>query len=468
MNRLASPEQSAETQAEFDALGVELVDLQTQIAALHGALAAGYDAKLDGELDALRARRTARLLEWAEMALRWQLDGGVVALTDVDEDDDDDETLHAYDDDPGSILDSVVLGPAFTGNAGSGSVESGSLRQVERAQGVVRRLSPPKPAPTAERWFDEANQLHQELLSIGGWGDFPRGLQHTLTAHFAARLRRLQDDAPAQVKVVVQLQLKKDFARLGQFSAEFQPGWVAGLGRHNPPEHGNWTEDADVAWQKLCRDLGALTMDAEMASLNPEVALRELDELLATGADSTRIRRAAIRALNAGVASDDPRLARLLVPHLEALAGDKGLKRLRKAVRAAATVDTPVPDSEPPGVVLPEDWPFWSVTRGKVGVIVGGDPREAARERIHQAFDFNTLAWESADIRGVQRLAERVHGGGIDVVLLLARFISHKATDVLVPALREANIPWAMVRRGYGVVAIQQALERYLAERGEG
>lgn len=454
----------------FAILGAELVEIQHRIAALHGQLAADYDPTAEAELDTLRREREEKLYAWARRALQWQLDGGVVTLHGavadglvVDEDDDDDETLHGEEADPGgSILDSVVLGPAWTT---SGPVELGSLERVERAQAVLARLPPPRPAPLGEAWFEEANAVHRELLDVGVWSSFPRGVQHALTGHLAARLRRLQDDAPAQVKVVIQLQLKKDFARLGQFSGDHQPGWVAGLGRHNPPEHGDWTADAEICWQTLQRELGALAMDAEMASLNPEVALGDLDTLLREGAGGVHIRRGAIRALNAGVSPDDSRLTRLLVPHLEALAGDKGLKRLRKAVRAV-TASTVVTDSEPPpDASPPEDWPLWALTRGKSAVMVGGEPREPARQRVAEAFAFGSLAWETGyDIRGVQRLAERIRGGGIDMVLLLARFISHKVTDVLVPALREAGIPWAMVERGYGVGGIRAALERYLAD----
>ncbi len=457
--------------ATFAMLGAELVDIQVRIAALHGQLAGHYDQAAEAELDALRQEREEKLYAWAGIALQWQLDGGEVVLRgevqgEEDDDDDDDATLHGNEEDPtGSILDSVVLGPAWTT---SGPVEIGSLERVERAQALLTRLPPPRPAPIGEAWFAEANAVHRELLEVQTWASFPRGVQHALTGYFAARLRRLQDEAPAQVKVVIQLQLKKDFARLGQFSGEQQPGWVAGLGRSNPPEHGDWTADAEICWQTARRELGALTMDAEMAALNPEVSLGDLDTLLRSGAESLQIRRGAIRALNAGVSPDDPRLTRLLVPHLEALAGDKGLKRLRKAVRAATT-PTPVPDSDPPpDASLPASWPLWSLTRGKSAVMVGGEPREPARQRAADAFGFASLSWETGyDIRGVQRLAERIRGGGIDMVLLLARFISHKVTDVLVPALRESDIPWAMVDRGYGVTAIQQALERYLSDQSE-
>jgi len=451
--------------AAFASLGAELVDLQRRITALHGALAAGFDDAAEVELDALRAERDQRLMSWAQMALRWQLEGGEVLLG-TDDEDDEDETLHGvYESDPGgSILDSVVLGPAWTQSA---PVELDLVEQNERAQAVLRRLPPPAPAPEGQAWFDESNAIHQELLGVQSWADFPRTVQHALTAQFAARLRRLQDDAPAQVKVVVQLQLKKDFARLGQFSGEQQPGWVAGLGRNNSPEHGSWTADADEAWQALRRELGAKAMEAERAALNPEIALSELEALLREGAESANIRRGAIRALNAGLGPDDPRLTRILVPHLEALAGDKGLKRLRKAVRSASAA-TPAADTDPPEAPLPEDWALWPLVRGKVGVMVGGEPRDAARLRIESAFEFRRLTWESSyDIRGVQRLAERVRGGGIDVVLLLARFISHKTTDLLVPALKDANIHWAMVERGYGVTAVQRALERYLGERDD-
>ena len=344
------------------------------------------------------------------------------------------------------------------------------MRPKGQGKGAQQRwaeMQPPAPAPTGDAWFAEANALHRELRESPNWAQFPRGIQHAVTGLFAARLRRLQDEAPPEVKVVVKIQLKADFSSLTTFSTDQQPGWVAGLGRGNTPENGgSWTAEAEHWWGLLQHELGGAVMESEIGTLNPEVALQELTESIDEGADGLQIRRGAIRALNAGVTAEDNRLTRMLIPHLDALTGDKGLKRLRRAVRAVTTSPGQGDAPEPADVPLPADWPLWSITRGKTAILVGGEPREAPRARIQAAFEFETLLWaHSSDIRAMQRLADRIHGGSPDLVILLARFISHKVTDILMPALRDGQVAWASVERGYGVTAIQRALERYRGEQ---
>ncbi len=449
--------------AQHAALGEDLVALQRRIDALHARLAEGLVPEDDEALVALLAEREEKLVRWARVALAWRVAGGGVelvrprepsqpALPPTIEEEDEDEDI--------SFVDSLVLGPAWSHPSPE---ETLSVDVMQRAQRIVQRCGPPLPPPQGDGWFQEANAVHGALLSTESWPEFPKSIQHALTGGLAARLRRLQDDAPPEVRVVVQLQLKKDFARLGQFSQEHQPGWVAGLGRNNPPDYGSWGGDADAWWTTLTREVGAAVVDAELSSLNPEVALTDLAEVVDAGGDEGRVRRGAIRALNAGASPEDARLTRLLAGHVTALEGDKALKRLRKAVRLAEA-RTELEPPEPPDAALPDDWPLFEHTRGKRAMVVGGDPREAARQRLAEAFGFGAVSWErSQDIRAMQRLADRLRSGAdVDLVLLLARFISHKVTDLLVPALREGGVSWAVVERGYGVGGVQRAIERYL------
>ncbi|MEZ4467935.1 MAG: hypothetical protein R3F43_26725 [bacterium] len=95
--------------------------------------------------------------------------------------------------------------------------------------------------------------------------------------------------------------------------------------------------------------------------------------------------------------------------------------------------------------------------------MVGGEIREQRRALIQDALGFTSLEWLSGyDIRQVQNLSERIEGGRVGFVILLARFISHKVTDILLPACKSAEVDWVVVKLGYGLSQIRVAIERYL------
>ncbi|MCB9537142.1 MAG: hypothetical protein H6704_12895 [Myxococcales bacterium] len=479
---------------EFEELSRELVGLQRQVAAVHADLALLPDRAGERTLDALRAERDEKLMRWATLALAWRLEGGRIVLEDPDETvhervdgaapqtspvgavplagGGDDSLESSPDDDEEedeldlSILDSVVLGPSWAQGEGVGVVPF----DVDAAHGIIERVGEPRAELTDDELLDEAAQVDREVMRCADWSGFPRAIQQALLGLFASRLRRLQDDTSSQLRSLLALQLKKDFAKLTQFSNEHQPGWITGLSRSHRPESGSWVGDAEFWWNALRRELGGFALDAERAALNPEVALRELAVVVGEEVPSpVRVRRAATRALNAGVQPEDVRLARLLVGHLDALSGDKALKRLRRAVRQAeaseAEASIEIVDEDEGDAALPADWPYFERTRGRVAVMVGGEVREPARARIEAAFGFESVEWISGwDIRTVQSLGERVGNGGVDFVVLLARFISHKVTDILMPPLRDGDVDWVMVRQGYGVNQLRMAIERYLGE----
>lgn len=473
--------------AQFDALSEAVLGVQARLTALYARLGQGPDAALEREAAVLRAERDDTMVRWAHVAMAWRRAGGRIVLEDppgpeeasgleTEDVDAEDFTLNGVPalEIPGdsveevldlSILQDVVLGPSWTHSA---PVDPGF--DVESVQQIVSRLGPPRQDTDREALLAEARALHHELVHIGNWETLPRAIQRALVGLLTARMRRLQDDSPPDVRTLLQLQLGKDFTRLTAFSSEHRPGWVTGLSRAHGPETGSWHSDAEFWWTTLRRELGGFVFEAERAALNPEVALEELGAVIAAGADDDVVRRGATRALNAGVSPEDTRLCRLLVGRLSALEGDKGFKRLRRAVRQAEVngrppAPHPEDDDDSP---LPDAWPFFGRTRGRTAVMVGGEVREQRRVQIEQAFGFRHLEWVSGyDIRTIQSLAERIHGGGVEFVLLLARFISHKVTDVLLPAVRHSGTDWVMVRQGYGINQLRLAIERYLADHVE-
>ena len=468
--------QASAWRVEFGSLTLKLVDVQGRIGALHLRLAQGPDRALEAELALLMAERAQCLEAWSHVALAWQMAGGIVRLEappgetaiivarpaslparprPQDSLEIPDESLDL------SVLDDFVLGPSWTHqtHGGDGGFDA------EAAQEMAARLGPPAMRETDEERLAEAAVLDRELQRLALWAEYPRGIQRALVGLFACRLRHLQEDSPSHIKAILERQIRKDFARLTQFSSDHQPGWVTGLSRQHKPETGTWSGDAIFWWKTLRRELGGFVPETEQSAANPEVALNALQAVMNDRhPDPQNVRKAATRALNAGVTPEDPRLVRLLIGHLDALSGDKSLKRLRRAVRRAETGE----DEEEPEVltsqdVIPPDWPYLERTRGHAAVMVGGEIREQRRALIQDALGFTSLEWLSGyDIRQVQNLSERIEGGRVGFVILLARFISHKVTDILLPACKSAEVDWVMVRQGYGLSQIRVAVERYL------
>ena len=132
----------------------------------------------------------------------------------------------------------------------------------------------------------------------------------------------------------------------------------------------------------------------------------------------------------------------------------KGLGRLtpvRKALREAEKQD----EAAPP---LPDDWPFWHLTRGKRAVMVGGDPRPKSRERIQRAFAFASLEWDEVNESAAERLRKRA--GTIDL-FVFNRFGRHSLDDILLDEVRADLSRWVRVEHGYGVVGLRHAMEAH-------
>jgi hypothetical protein len=469
-----SDTQALSLEGRFSQLGSQLLETQKLLMDLRGRLAERIDPDLEADALVLRTRRDELIRAWGLTALAWQIEGGIVELRlpssgslgppadsveivpelEPGGEDEEGESVDA------SILESVVFSPSWA------HARPEPTFDIDAVSSVATRLGPPISEMTDENRIAEAAALDAELNRVNLWASLPKTIQRALVGLVVARMRALQDDSPSHVRALLERQLRKGFARLTQFSSDYQPGWVAGLSRSHRPESGSWFGDADFWWKALGRELGGFVLDAERAALNPEVALNELTEILRdTPKDVHQIRRVATRALNAGVSPEDGRLTSLLLNYIEALEGDKALKKLRRAVRKAKEDTLTVMPEAMPADELPEDWPFFDRTRDRRAVIVGGDIREERRAAIQEAFGFSSVEWiDGGDTRAIQSLAHRVEGNRVDLVLLLARFISHKVTDILLPACRANQTDWVMVRKGYGLNQLRIAIERYLAD----
>lgn len=335
------------------------------------------------------------------------------------------------------------------------------------------------PMPGAE--LMDKNSVRKELdllLSATGdpstarWVGLPSRIQRALVGFLACRARRVQDQEGAAVRAAgLEDKLDPVFSRLSAYSKRHQPGWVKGLSFGHTPDRGSWFEDA-VHWQtELQRAVGV--PEDKRPSISPERLLAKVEKAVAecpaTGSDATPVMDALRDALEGGVRPDDPRLTRLAQPYHDAMVGaGPGFKELRRAIRRVTdgegeSIDDPSLDATSE-TGPPVDWAWWPVVRGKRAVIVGGDRREDARKRLQEVFNLASLEWiplqhENNTLRS---LASSVAAGGIDLVLLLRRFVPHQADEILIPACKSAGVPWVSVERGYGVERVRQALERYL------
>jgi hypothetical protein len=112
--------------------------------------------------------------------------------------------------------------------------------------------------------------------------------------------------------------------------------------------------------------------------------------------------------------------------------------------------------------LLEADWPWWSQVRGKRAVLVGGSPREPYRQRLIEVFGFSSLDWVDGHVRRISKLASRVAHRGVDLILVVSAFISHKSSGKIVNACKQQGVTFAVLERGHGVLAVRRALERFV------
>ena len=314
---------------------------------------------------------------------------------------------------------------------------------------------------TSNRAFTDAvSRVIRVVDQDAEWESVPRGSQKALLGLCAAYTRYLHDDASQDFRqATMDVYLGNMFSKMTQFSESQRPGFVQGLSRHHRPDGRSWLDDANVWWTRLNNDLSRGDTDPAKET-NPERTLANLDAILDEDPSDKEICQAAVVCLNAGVSPDDKRLVKMLVPHLASLTSARALKRTRKAIRVAVEEEEAEEESSDTANPIPKDWPFFKTTRGKTALIVGGDKRDKTVRRMKEAFEFGEVAWDSGwSTRRISALAKQVKSGNVDLVIFLARFLSHSSWDILVPACKIAGIQYHLVESGYGVNQIRMTLE---------
>lgn len=192
--------------------------------------------------------------------------------------------------------------------------------------------------------------------------------------------------------------VREIISRYPPWAAAHQPGHVHGLRVDHDPMHESWAEDGRQLWQALKRKLEPRALGRSPVSTSAKRAPPSQD--LAAGEQSER--------------------------------------------------------------VLDPSWPLLPLTRGRHGVLVGGDPREPNRERLERLFQLQCLEWpDVAGPRKVDALIERIRRRSIDIVIVLRGFIDHKQSEPVIAAAKESGVAWVLAD-GYGSAAIKAGLERFL------
>jgi hypothetical protein len=121
------------------------------------------------------------------------------------------------------------------------------------------------------------------------------------------------------------------------------------------------------------------------------------------------------------------------------------------------------PETDPESFAGPEaSWPWWSCTRDRRAVLVGGSPRDSYQRRLQQVFGFASLDWVDGEVRRIRNLGRSIEHGGLDLVLIVRQFTSHKNSIKILEACKLRGVPFATIDHGHGVRGVQSAIERFL------
>ncbi|MEZ4316872.1 MAG: hypothetical protein R3F61_05200 [Myxococcota bacterium] len=328
------------------------------------------------------------------------------------------------------------------------------------AMGAVRAfmdaVGDAEPPSTPLEFLDGIQRLARVSDRTDRWKRLPRRVQQLFLAYCTCKARVWQEnlDLGSSRHEVV---LEQVFRALTRYSARERPGFVHGLSRSHRPERETWADDAHYWWTELCL---AANIDPEPS--NTEKQLDELTRTLTGRVSDPVIQAAVMHAIENGVPASDPRLLKLLSSRKDALENEPRLRTVRRALRENES-DGEEPDETEEAPIIGPDWPWLHVTKGKFAVVVGGDARSDAADRIQTAFQFQEVEWDSDPTdRKVESLAKRIKNGSVEMVFFLARFSSHSAQSVLRDACKDAGVPFVRIEHGYGVGQLKLAIENWM------
>ncbi len=285
---------------------------------------------------------------------------------------------------------------------------------------------------------------------LGLCGQTSTRLQGVYVEFVAAQARHFQERWPLLASGADHV-----FARLLRFKDSGAHGFLYGLGRGHEARHGSWRQDAWRLWRRL-----QALIDSGGDGLTPGAAQRQVELLLDECDDPQRRRERLVELLDLGM-QPDTRVLRLLACVVDELGG-RPLRGLRRKVRAQMEVDEAAErSSQGDDWAMPSDWPFWHITQGRPAVLIGSAGKKFQTERIERAFGFSSLEWVDScrSLRRVQALAQSIREGDERVFIIMHRYTSHSASDMIWAHRDHATV--IGVNQGFGVHAVQKAIEHH-------
>lgn len=315
----------------------------------------------------------------------------------------------------------------------------------------------------------ELERIHEVASThMDTWEAAGTRVNRLLTGWLAARARAVQSEVQKKPIAGVEEELETLFRRLTQHSAVTQPGSVSGLARTHKPRTGSWLADALAIEHELrglmgdLKYLGAQAGSTEAPSVNLDDELRRLTDEVRGGMDAQGFVARLRYLLSVGASAGDTRLVRLALPFAGDLEGQE-FAAVRRAVNHLVERDEETETADDASHI-PDDWPWLTHTRGKVAMIVGGEPRPERLVRLKSTFGFGELDWLQGIDKGgrsVDSLVQKMRNGTVDMVIVLRAFSSHKVSEKIFGVEEPQCV--RVLADTYGVNQVRLAIERFCA-----
>jgi hypothetical protein len=356
-------------------------------------------------------------------------------------------------------------------------------RTLDRLQPELAEhfVSDDRLAQQADIYFPagQLRALEQEVDDSGRhFGALSRPEQYAQLKIWIGRLRRLQS---MDLSEEDQMHARRIFPMLVEISKRHEPGYIEAFRQEFRT---NWDVFIAQAQEELqqAAALSRQKVESERqqreqqklleqkrrhAREEAQTAIEELKGVIAgfdlpnEGMDEFRT---ALRKVT-GHGTSDPELLELVLPYRELIAEGGEFRALRRNLDRLQQERDAAEEAQAPGEDISD---LLSVTKGMKVVMIGGARREDVRRQLLQLFEFGRLDWE--DYEGTKpamldSLEQRIRNRGIDLMLILKRFISHHVPERFRPLCEQYGIPCLMVEQGYGAAQVTRTLRNGLLQR---
>lgn len=236
---------------------------------------------------------------------------------------------------------------------------------------------------------------------------------------------------------------------------------VHGLSDKQKPNHLDWKRDAQFSLERLDQFLGGAQAPSKRG-LDEGTTQRRVTELLGQADDEAAL-RSGIQALMQDGWSPNVCVLRLLVPFEEDLKGSN-FSKLREQLRKQRAQDE---DDEKNDKVeqslsaLPDDWPYWWLTKDRVAVVLGSAGKSHQLKGIKERFRFKDVTHRPGSLMGrkAQGLLGNIRDGDPRIFLVMHRYISHNVSDAIWKHRHTVQV--VGVDDGFNASAVQRALEDF-------